>query len=74
MVVKSFMKQVHTDRKQVRWMSYLQQYNFDIIHKPGKHNTNADGASRREYPDSETTTDPTELFTLNNDKIQVKMR
>ena len=47
--VKSFMKQVHTDKKLVRWVTYLQQYAFDTIYKPGKQNTNADGVSRRQY-------------------------
>lgn len=34
----------------------LQAYDYEIIHKPGKHNTNADSLSRREYPGMESVT------------------
>ena len=33
-----------------RWALLLQQYNFDIIHRPGCQNGNADAFSRRPYP------------------------
>ena len=33
-----------------RWALLLQQYNFDIIHRPGCQNGNADALSRRPYP------------------------
>ena len=32
-----------------RWSLLLQQYDFNIIHRPGKHHSNADGLSRRPY-------------------------
>ena len=35
-----------------RWSILLQSYDFEVIHKPGKLNTNADGLSRREYDNS----------------------
>ena len=54
---------VYTDHAALKWMRYnknvtgrlarwsilLQSYDFEIIHKAGKLNTNADGLSRREY-------------------------
>ena len=33
-----------------RWALLLQQYNFEIIHRPGCQNGNADALSRRPYP------------------------
>ena len=35
-----------------RWALLLQQYNFDIIHRPGCQNGNADALSRRPYPNT----------------------
>ena len=37
-----------------RWALALQEYEFEIIYKPGKHNGNADALSRRESQDGET--------------------
>jgi len=34
-------------RRQVRWMEFLQEYDFEIIYKPGKENVVADALSRR---------------------------
>lgn len=39
----------HTGRLE-RWVLKLQEYNFQIIHRPGKSNCVADALSRREYP------------------------
>lgn len=39
----------HTGRLE-RWALKLQEYNFQIIHRPGKSNCVADALSRREYP------------------------
>ena len=36
-----------------RWSLLLQQYDFNIIHRPGKHHGNADGLSRRPYENCE---------------------
>ncbi|VDH94009.1 protein SFI1, partial [Mytilus galloprovincialis] len=33
-----------------RWSLFLQQYTFDIVHRPGTQNQNADALSRRDYP------------------------
>ena len=33
-----------------RWALLLQQYDFEIIHRPGCQNGNADALSRRPYP------------------------
>ena len=32
-----------------RWSLILQQYDFDIVYRPGKQNGNVDGLSRRPY-------------------------
>lgn len=32
-----------------RWSLLLQQYNFEIVHRPGKEHSNADSISRRPY-------------------------
>ena len=32
--------------KRARWMMYLQQFQFEIVHRPGKENANADALSR----------------------------
>ena len=37
-----------------RWALALQEYEFEIIYKPGTHNGNADALSRREPQDGET--------------------
>src|SRR5436305_9393101 len=31
--------------KRARWMMYLQQFQFEIVHRPGKENANADALS-----------------------------
>ena len=36
--------------KLARWALQLQQYDFDIIHQPGKSHGNADALSRLPYP------------------------
>ena len=55
---------VYTDHSSLRWLMYvkdatgrlarwallLQQYDFEIIHRPGCQNGNADALSRRPYP------------------------
>ncbi|CAG2257086.1 Transmembrane protein 41A-A,Transmembrane protein 41A-B,Transmembrane protein 41A [Mytilus edulis] len=33
-----------------RWSLFLQQYTFNIVHRPGTQNQNADALSRRDYP------------------------
>ena len=42
----------HTGGRLSRWAIQLQEYSFDIVHRPGKQNTNADALSRREYPET----------------------
>src|SRR5436305_15098463 len=42
-------------RRRARWIMKLQQYDFEIKHRPGKSNANADALSRL--------THPTEVFT-----------
>ena len=36
--------------RRARWIMYLQQFHFDIIHRPGKENKNADALSRSYGP------------------------
>ena len=45
------LKEVETNSRLARWAIFLQGYQFDITQKKGKAHTNADGLSRREYPD-----------------------
>ena len=46
-----------TGRRQ-RWSDYLQGFQFEIKHKPGRIHGNADSLSRRTYPDSANTVEP----------------
>ena len=48
--------------KLARWALLLQEYEFQVIHRPGIANSNADGCSR--CPLSKTTTDNHEIETL----------
>ena len=41
-----------------RWALLLQQYNFEIIHRPGCQNGNADALSRRPYPGRQQNAEP----------------
>jgi hypothetical protein len=47
--LKSLMKDKEPKGRRARWMMELQQYNFEIIHRSGKLNTNADALSRLKY-------------------------
>lgn len=38
-----------------RWSLRLQEYNFEIIHRPGRSNVVADAHSRRQYEENDTT-------------------
>ena len=38
-----------TTGRLARWSLLLQQYDFDIVHRPGKEHSNADSLSRRPY-------------------------
>ena len=53
--LRFFPTQRHLSPRQTRWMEFIQQFNLNIIYKPGKTNTVADALSRR--PDYELTTD-----------------
>jgi len=50
-------KQAPLNGRLARWVTYLQQFNFDIVHRPGNKIANADGLSRREYSEDRQKTD-----------------
>jgi len=41
-----FLSQKNLPYRQTRWRMFLQSYDFNIIHRPGKHNVLADALSR----------------------------
>ena len=43
------MKDKEPKGRRARWVMKLQQYNFEIFHRSGKLNTNADALSRLKY-------------------------
>ncbi|GET00710.1 enzymatic polyprotein; endonuclease; Reverse transcriptase, putative [Rhizophagus clarus] len=47
--LKSLMKDKELKGRRARWMMELQQYNFEIIHRSEKLNTNADALSRLKF-------------------------
>jgi hypothetical protein len=57
--------------RRARWMTELQQYEFKIIHRPGKLNANADALSRM-YEENETEVNMviTQLYNLQGDKAE----
>ncbi len=55
------LKQKEPIGKFARWVSFLQQYSYDIKHRPGLQHCNADALSRREYTQ---TPEPNELIGL----------
>jgi hypothetical protein len=42
--------------KLAKWALILQEYDFDLIHRPGRVNRNADGLSRNSSSNKEYTT------------------
>ena len=51
--------------RRARWVMELQQYTFEIKHRPGKHNSNADALSRRPIQESEINEETVENFFQN---------
>jgi hypothetical protein len=45
--LRYFMTSKELNRRQVRWAQFLSDYNFELIHRPGKENVIADALSRR---------------------------
>ena len=50
--------------KFARWVTLLQAYSMNIVHRPGKAHSNADGISRREYLPSPTDNGVNEFLQL----------
>lgn len=44
--IEGLMRFKHIEGQLARWLEELAQYNMDIVHRPGKKHTNADGMSR----------------------------
>ena len=42
--------------QQARWLEILEEYDYTIVHRPGRHHGNADALSRREDPGEEEPT------------------
>ena len=57
--------------RRARWMTELQQYEFKIIHRPGKLNANADALSRM-YEENKTEVNIviTQLYNLQEDETE----
>ena len=51
MSLKHFMNQPTLSARQARWSEFMQEFDFEIVHRPGKQNEAADALSRR--PDHE---------------------
>jgi hypothetical protein len=50
--LKSLMKGKVPKGRRARWMMELQQYNFEIVHRSGKENKNADALSRLRFEEN----------------------
>jgi hypothetical protein len=50
--------------KRARWLLNLQQYTFQVQHRSGKNNANADALSRINYENDESSDEVIECFTL----------
>lgn len=61
----------HTGRLE-RWALKLQEYNFQIIHRPGKSNLVADALSRRDYPGEISTSEINSVAIQANDSIETQ--
>lgn len=61
----------HTGRLE-RWGLKLQEYNFQIIHRPGKSNLVADALSRRDYPREISTSEINSVAIQTNDSIKTQ--
>ncbi|KAK6191321.1 hypothetical protein SNE40_003043 [Patella caerulea] len=55
------LKDIKSTGRLARWSLEIQGYNYDIVHRPGKKNCNADALSRRVYPENTTTDDECQI-------------
>ncbi|KAK6171938.1 hypothetical protein SNE40_018358 [Patella caerulea] len=55
------LKDIKSTGRLARWSLEIRGYNYDIIHRPGKKNCNADALSRRVYPENTTTDDECQI-------------
>jgi hypothetical protein len=56
--LKSIMTASDTSSKWTRWALKIRSYDFQVVHKPGKENTNADGLTRLWRGDNDGVTSP----------------
>jgi hypothetical protein len=42
----------HTNNRLIRWVLKLQEYSFDVKHRPGIKHQNSDALSRKQYPET----------------------
>ena len=47
----------HTNSRLIRWALKLQEYNFEVIHRPGSRNQHCDSLSRRDYNNTDHNSD-----------------
>ena len=72
--LKFLMTQPHLSKRQARWLDFLAEFDFEVIHKPGKSNVVADALSRLYMVEcltiSEVQVDSKLLRTLENEYAQ----
>ena len=68
--LKTILKNTNQKGRLSRWALLLQQYRMQILHKPGKHNTNADGLSRCDLPVTPHQDDPIDVLPVSTDQLQ----
>ena len=73
--LETILKNTNLKGRLSRWSLLLQQYRMKIVHKPGKHNTNADGLSRCELSEKTDQEDPIDILsipTTSSDRVKLQ--